>query len=79
MSMQTRSKMSEAFPKPELIHALALLLELNSSAQKDLEKLRLDTLEQMFISYKQNALNSQIYLEQQIEATRKHTIASSRG
>lgn len=79
MSMQTKSKMSVSFTKGDLISALGLLLELDSNAKKDLDKLKIDTLEQMYISYKQNALNAQIYLEQQLESTRKHTLASCRG
>lgn len=79
MSMQTKSKMSSSFTKGDLISALGLLLELDSDAKKDLEKLKINTLEQMYISYKQNALNAQIYLEQQLESARKHTLTTSRG
>jgi hypothetical protein len=56
---------------------MALLLNLDKNASKDLNKLSKDTLEQMFCSYKQNALNAQIYLEQQVESARKHAATTS--
>lgn len=79
MSMQTKSKMSSAFTKGELISTLGILMELDTEAKKDLEKLKINSLEQMYISYKQNALNAQIYLEQQIESARKHASTVGRG
>lgn len=79
MSTQTKAQLEQNFTKCDLIGALTLLLELDLNASRDLNKLSKDTLEQMFISYKRNALQSQRYTEEQIERARKHIIATSSG
>lgn len=55
----------------DYIEGLSILLCLDINAKKDLKKLKTDTLEQMFCSYKENALRSQRRLEEEIEKANK--------
>lgn len=57
--------------KAEVIYGLTILLCLDKQAKSDLNKLKVETLEQMFYSYKQNALNAQRKLEEEVDKTRK--------
>lgn len=62
--------------KDDYINGLAILLCLDVPAAKDLSKLKTDTLEQMFTSYKENALAAQRKLEDEVDKSRKHGITS---
>lgn len=76
MSIATKAKLEQNLTKPELTHAIALLLELNPAAEKEVGTLSKDTLEQIFISYKNNALRANQYLEEQVESARKHALTT---
>ena len=56
--------------KADLIFGLGILLSLDKPAQKDLEKLKKETLELMFDNYKQNAIDANNRID---DATNKYT------
>jgi hypothetical protein len=62
--------------KQDLINGLSILLCLDKSAATDLNKLKIDSLEQMFYSYKENALAAQRKLEEAVEKANKHGVTT---
>ena len=62
--------------KTDLINGLSILLCLDVPAANDLNKLKTDTLEQMFYSYRDNALAAQRKLEDEVDKARKHGATS---
>ena len=61
--------------KADYIYGLTILLSLDKDAAKDLEKLKKDTLELIFVNYKQNAIDVNNRID---DATNKYTPTSSR-
>lgn len=63
--------------KSDFIQGLTILLSLDKNASRDLNSLKKETLEQMFESYKANALRANNHTEKEVNAALKFSLTSS--
>lgn len=65
--------------KPELINALAILLNLEPKFKSDLNSLKSDTVQAIYDSYLENARQANFTMEKEIAKAIQHTSTTCRG
>ena len=64
--------------KQTLIDTIAILLSLSKESKRELSKLSVPTLTDIFNNYKKNAMDAQNAIEKEVENARKHALAPRR-